>query len=396
MRQEDQEELARLRQTASKDVPEDSGAAPQKKKTKKTGKVPEPRVDDWAIERAKPPNAEGQLSPSLTAAFTSLRSILGSVSSQRGDDAGCNSRVLAAITRSLLSSSSFLGLQNLSTPSFPHSELNYSRITMVSPLLVYVLRVAFPALFRQGISTDSNTAISRLIDSLLVPLVQSFALASQAHIVHHIDAASAKKMSKGRTKANDKLPQTSGQTLIPDARMDILTLLTEALNALDSISPTYTKFTAGIRERIALEAIRALESLYSARTTLIADGTVDSSAVQEEASRSLESSQESCPPRRRAALSKKERLKALTRKDATWYLCHILNSCASKGVAKDGLGSMLSGALLDGAARLVKMCISMDCNSVVRVQRRSAMGVVCRNMVLAACENIIGAQENSE
>jgi hypothetical protein len=58
---------------------------------------------------------------------------------------------------------------------------------------------------------------------------------------------------------------------------------------------------------------------------------------------------------------------------------------------------MLSGSLLDGAAILVKMCISMDCEGVVQVQRRSVMDVVCRNMVLTACENIIGApQENPE
>jgi hypothetical protein len=268
---------------------------------------------------------------------------------------------------------------------------------MVSPLLVYVLRVAFPALFHQGIGAASSTIVSRLIESLLVPLIRSFGLASQAHIVHHIDAASAKKTSKGRSKVHDKVPQTSSQTLIPDARMDTLIFLTEALNALESISPTHSGYTAGIRERIALEAVRALESLYSTQTTIGVDRAVHSSAVQEEASRGLESSQEPHPPRQRTALNRKERLEALARKDATWYLCYILNSCARKSAAKDGLGAVLSGSLLDGAATLVKMCISMDCEGVVRVQRRSVMDVVCRNMVLAACENIIGApQENPE
>lgn len=257
---------------------------------------------------------------------------------------------------------------------------------MVSPLLVYVLRVAFPALFYQGIRNAISTAVSRLIDSILVPLVRSFALASQAHISHHIDAASSKKTLRGRSKAHDKVSQTLSQRLIPDARADILTLLTEALDALASISPTYSGYTAGIRERVALEAIRALESLYSTLPTVCANGTVDSSVLQEDP-RGMELSQESYPPR--IALSGQERLEALARKDATWYLCHTLNSSASRSATKGGLGSMLSGALLDGAAMLVKICISMDCKSGVRVPRGSGMDVVCRNMVLAACEKII-------
>jgi hypothetical protein len=348
------------------------------------------RFTTWK-ERAKPSNTDGQSSPSLTAAFTSLRSVIDSVSSQTGDDAGSNPCLIGAITRSLLTISSFLGLRKLSTLSFPHSELNKSRIAMVSPPLVYVLRVAFPALFHQGNSTASGTSISRLIDCLLVPLVRSFTLASRAYIAHHIDAASAKKPSKGRTKVNDKVPQTPSETLIPDARMDILTLLTDALDALDLISPTYNRHTAGIMERIALEAIKELGSLYSERTMVGADGTADNSEVQEEASRGLESLQESHSPRQRTTFSRKERLEALARNDATWYLCHILNSCACRGAAKDRLGSMLSGALLDGAATLVKMCISMDCGGVMRVQRRSTIDEVCRNMILAACEKIIGA-----
>ncbi|KAG1733754.1 hypothetical protein EDB19DRAFT_1730377 [Suillus lakei] len=386
-RQEDEEELVRLRQNAFKAVPDDLNAALPKKKTKKTVKTPELQLqdDDWAAKRDERLNVTGQSSPSLTAAFSSLRST--------GDDPPRNSRMLAAITRTIDTISKFLSLRNISTSSVP-SELNEPRIAMASPLLVYVLRVALPALFHQGISSSSSTVVSCLIDTLFVPLVCSFTLVSRAYM-HHLDASSAKKSSKSR-KSNEKVPKPSSQTLVPDARMDLLTLLGEALNTLDSISPHYSRYTAGIRERIALESIRALESLYSTRNTVGTDGTMDSNATREEASRGPESSQASHPHRRRTALSRKDRLEALARKDATWYLCHILNSCASRGGAKDGLGSMLDGALLDGAARVVKICISTDCDGVARVGRGCVMDVACRNMVLAACEKIIGSptQEN--
>ncbi|KAG1763003.1 hypothetical protein EV702DRAFT_1205898 [Suillus placidus] len=74
-------------------------------------------------------------------------------------------------------------------------------------------------------------------------------------------------------------------------------------------------------------------------------------ATLEEASCDPESSQASHPHRRRSMFSKKDRLEALARKDETWYPCHILNSCVSTGGPKDGPGSTLNGALLDGAAR---------------------------------------------
>ncbi|KAG2131695.1 hypothetical protein DEU56DRAFT_813914 [Suillus clintonianus] len=393
-REGDEEELVRLRQNVSRDVPGEPDAAPPKKKTKKTGKAPELQLqdDDWAAKREERLNAVGQSLPSLTAAFTSLRSVLSSVGSQTGDDAAPNSRLLVAITRTIGTIGKFLDLQNISTSSVP-SELNESRIAMTSPLMVYVLRVAFPALFHQGISSSSSTAVSSLIDTLFVPLVRSFTLVSRAYIMHHLDVSSAKKKSKSRNKGNEKVPKTPSQTLVSDARMDILALLGEALNALDSIVPHYSGYTAGIRERIALESIRALELLYP---TVSADGSVDSSVTQDEASRGPESSQASLPHRRRTVLSRQARLEVLARKDATWYLCHILNSCASRGGAKDGLDSMLNGALLDGAAKVVKTCISMDCDGVTRAGRRCVMDVVCRNMVLAACEKIVGAppQEN--
>jgi hypothetical protein len=334
-------------------------------------------------------NAMGQSSPSLTAAFTSLRSILNSVSSQTGDDPPPNSRLLAAITRTIHTIGKFLGLQNISTSPVP-SELNELRIAMASPILAYVLRVALPALFYQDISNSNSIAISRLIETLFVPVVCSFTFVSRACVMYHLDASLAKKTSKSR-KGNEKVPKPPSQTLVPDARMDLLTFLDEALNTLDSILPSYSGYTAGIRERIALESIRALESLYSAGTIVSSDRTMDSNATPEEASHGPESSQVSHPYRRRTLLSRKDRIDGLARKDATWYLCHILNSCVSTGRPKGGLGSMLDGALLDGAARIVKMCISMDCDGATRVGRRCAMDVMCRNMILAACEKIISA-----
>ncbi|KAG1816366.1 uncharacterized protein BJ212DRAFT_1480817 [Suillus subaureus] len=392
-REDDETELIRLRQNATKDMPDDSDAAPSKKKTKKGGKAQELQLqdDDWPAKREERLNATGQSSPSLAAAFTSLRSVLNSVSPQTGDDPPHNSRLLAAITRTIDTIGKFLGLQNISTSSVP-SELNELRIAMASPLLVYVLRIALPALFYQDIRNSCSVAVSRLIDALFVPVVCSFTLVSRAHVMHHVDTSLAKKTSKSR-KGNEKVPKPPSQ--IPDVRMDLLTLLDEALNTLDSISPCHSGYTAGIRERIALESIRSLESLYSTGITVSADGTMDN-ATLEDASHGPESSQASHPHRRRTVLSRKDRLEALARKDATWYLCHILNSSMSTGGPKDGPGSMLNGALLDGAARIVKMCISMDCDGVARVGRSCVMDVMCRNMVLAACEKIFSAlpQEN--
>lgn len=398
-REEDEAELVRLRQNATKDMPDNSGAAPPKKKTKKAGKTQELQLqaDDWPAKREERFNPTGQTSPSLTAAFASLQSILNSVISQTGDDTALpKSRLLAAITRTFDTIGKFLGFENISTSSVP-PELNESRIAMASPLLVYVLRVALPALFHQDISNASSIAVSRLVGVLFVPVVRSFALVSPAYIMHHLDANLAKKTSKSR-KRHEKVPKPPSQSLarIPDARMDLLTLLGEALNSLDSISTSYSGHTAGIKERIALESIRALESLYSTGTTVSVDGTTDSNTTLEETSCNPESSQASHPHRQRTMLSRKDRLEVLARKDATWYLFHILNSCVSTDGPKEVPRSMLNGALLDGAARIVKMCISMDCDGVARVGRRCVMDVMCRNMVLAVCEKIISSvpQEN--
>ncbi|KIK45676.1 hypothetical protein CY34DRAFT_501591 [Suillus luteus UH-Slu-Lm8-n1] len=261
---------------------------------------------------------------------------------------------------------------------------------MASPLLVFVLRIALPALFHQGISNSSSVAVSRLVGVLFVPVVRSFTLVSRAYIMHYLDANLAKKTSKSR-KGHEKVPKPPSQALvqIPDARMDLLTLLGEALNSLDSISTSYSVYTAGIKERVALESIWALESLYSTGTTVSVDGTMDSNTTLEEASASH-------PHKQRTMLSRKDRLEALARKDTTWYLFHILESCVSTGGPKEVPRSMLNGALLDGAARIVKMCISMDRDGVARVGRRCVMDVMCRNMVLATCEKIISSvpQEN--
>ncbi|KAG2363537.1 hypothetical protein BDR07DRAFT_1608739 [Suillus spraguei] len=317
-----------------------------------------------------------------------------SVSLQTGNDPQYNSRLLAAITRTIDTIGKFIGLQNISTSSVP-SELNELRIATASPLLVYVLRVALPALFYQDNSNSSSIAVSRLIDTLFITIVCSFTLLSEAYVVHHLDTNLAKRTSKSR-KETEKVPKSPSQTLVPDARMDLLTLLDEALNLLDSISPLYSGYIAGIKERIALESLRALELLYSTGTTINADGTMDGNATPEEAFRGPESLQALRPYKRRTVLSRKDRLEVLARKDATWYLCHILNSCVNTGGPKDRLGSMLHGPLLDGAASILKMCISMDYDGVARVRRSYVMDVMCRNMVLAACEKIISTlpQEN--
>jgi hypothetical protein len=158
--------------------------------------------------------------------------------------------------------------------------------------------------------------------------------------MQHLDANLAKKTSKSR-KGHEKVPKPPIQTLarIPDARMDLLTLLGEALISLDSISTSYSVHTAGIKERIALESIWALESLYSTGTTVSVDVNMDSNTTLEEASCDPESSHASHPHRQRTTLSGEDRLEALARKDATsrWYLFHIINSCVSTGGPKEYL-----------------------------------------------------------
>lgn len=112
------------------------------------------------------------------------------------------------------------------------------------------------------------------------------------------------------------MPKSPSQTLISDVRMDLLTLLDEVLHTLDSILPHYSWYAADIRERMALESIRALKLLYSRGTTVSANGTMHTNATLEEASRDSESSQASHPHRRRNVPSRKERLASLARKDA--------------------------------------------------------------------------------
>ncbi|KAG2356810.1 hypothetical protein BDR07DRAFT_1463853 [Suillus spraguei] len=178
----------------------------------------------------------------LTRVLEKKREHDQAVSSQRGGGPPCNSSLRGAITRTIDTIGKSGGLQDISTSSVP-SELNDLRIAMASLYLVYVLHAAFPALFHQGINNSSSIAVSRVIDTLFIPI---------ARAIHPLDANSAKKMSKA------------------------------------------VKETRSVRECIALELIRALELLYPTGTTVSADGTMDNNATLEEASRGSKDSLALC------------------------------------------------------------------------------------------------------
>ena len=176
---------------------------------------------------------------------------------------------------------------------------------MASPLLIYLLRTALPALLRttQGDCTKPkrqrqhahpaavpsmdahayvDSVLDRLLERALLPLLRALAPLCFARLASLVTAPSKKPSrpaGKGKGKDKDKQKEKekdkdkgADATSVPpktaDTRTDVFALIGTSLEALDALpSPgpggdRVGSIVVGIRDRLGLETIRELEALY--------------------------------------------------------------------------------------------------------------------------------------
>lgn len=415
-------------------------------------------------------------SPSLVAAYTSLKGVLAAPNVD-----SYSPRLTDAILRALNTIHAFLfsapnpsldlhtqtALGALSQRNPQH--MDSARIAMTSPLLMYLLRIALPTLLRttqcddtkskrqrQRIhpvaiaSTDAHTHVDRVLDHLLecllLPLVRALAplcFARLAHLVTPSPKKPARPVGKGKSKSKDKDKDkdkhASATSVQPqkhtDTRTDAFALIGTSLEALDALPHlggcSTRSIAVGIRDRLGLEAIRELESLYAAPPPPNASQPELSqqppvppsepppllptptptplpaqppSPVQPQPRTQQRTGPESRAKRlERLAGTRAERVRALATRDAGWFLASTLNLCVTPPPAVEGSPhdetaagrGLLREALLDRIGKLVRSVSTIchdthdgesDRNHFPADASKPAIDPVCQNMLLAICE----------
>ena len=251
-------------------------------------------------------------SPSLVAAYASLK---GALAAPDVDLLSCASRLSDAILRALDTVHLFLFSPPNPSPDaqiqlaigtplqLKPEHIDSTRIALVSPLLMYVLRTALHTLVRiaQDITkskrprprprtttpatADAHAYVDRVLDHLLecvlLPLLRAITALCSARLAPLVSAPLKKDNKTGRTvgKGKDRGQRTSSASAAvdppkkTDVRTDVFALIGTSLGALDAIPllarPTCPGASAdgigiasGVRDRLGLETIRELEALY--------------------------------------------------------------------------------------------------------------------------------------
>ncbi|KAI0935685.1 hypothetical protein AcV5_004034 [Taiwanofungus camphoratus] len=150
--------------------------------------------------------------------------------------------------------------------------------------------------------------IGHMVTSILIPLIRSFTPLSRIYLSALFSPTRHKKKqarSDGRKDAK-----------VVDIRTEIITLLDQTMSALENLTGTLAiTSNRNVRHLLSLESVREVQRLYSEKSSQ--DHNVD----QEIRSGRVHMSRNS------------NRLDALIRKDAVWYLCNVLHLV---GPAKPG------------------------------------------------------------
>ncbi|KAI0960910.1 hypothetical protein AcV7_000157 [Taiwanofungus camphoratus] len=183
-----------------------------------------------------------------------------------------------------------------------------SRVSSVSDdLLIATTKRALDALVTQGYPVIDDI-IGHMVTSILIPLIRSFTPLSRIYLSALFSPTRHKKKqarSDGRKDAK-----------VVDIRTEIITLLDQTMSALENLTGTLAiTSNRNVRHLLSLESVREVQRLYSEK------GSQDHNVDQEIRSGRVHMSRKS------------NRLDALIRKDAVWYLCNVLHLV---GPAKPG------------------------------------------------------------
>ena len=359
--------------------------------------------------------------------------------------------------------------------------IDSTRIALASPLLMYVLRTALHTLVRTAqdstkskrsrqrphpAATDAHAYVDKVLDHLLervlLALLRALSPLCSARLAPLVPAPLKKDQNKagravGRGKDKDKDKRTGSASIHPpkktDVRTDVFALIGASLEALDALPPLVCptgpgssrdragsdNIADGIRDRLGLETIRELETLYAvppppplpssslqlpsqqplatrsepqprplSTPTLTPPSAQPHSHSQPQAQAQQRAAPESRTKRlERLAGTRAERVQALATRDAGWFLASVLNLCVTPtptlaaGTA-DNPGGLLREALLDRIGRLVRsvpFCqhssnpsdAALDDRAIAHCNATdtSVIDPVCQNMLLAICERAL-------
>jgi len=241
-------------------------------------------------------------------------------------------------------------------PPKPCSSTSVEMIQVVSTFLSYLLTAVLPLFIsrlkgkRKFTVQDSSIisavdgALGHLTTLIFIPLARSFGPLSQAYTTNILSSK----------HAIDEGPAGS-----LDIRPDISCLLRKAISDLDLLRPlAATRLDhslRGIRERVALEAVRELEKNFHAQKTQVACPIPETNTSD-------------YPNITR--IREDRIIDKLARKDTLWYLCNILHilftPCSGSSAARltsktphDGhednfaASKLLEDAILTGLCRVI-------------------------------------------
>ncbi|KAG6374098.1 hypothetical protein JVT61DRAFT_4741 [Boletus reticuloceps] len=315
-RDADQELLSRLPTDASQ-AALTSDAPPPKKKSKKNP-TKDQHDPEWSWDQSRVDwshflSSQYPSPPSLIAAHSSLK---GALAAPNTDPLSYASRLTDAILRTLETAYHFLfSAPNPSLDShiqiplgapvqLQPEHIDSTRMALVSPLLMYVLRTALHTLVRTVqdstkskrprqrphttalATTDAHVNVDRVLDGLLecvlLPLLRAIVPLCSTRLAPLVSASLKKDKDKtgrnvGKGKDKDKDKRTGSSTSLDpprktDIRTDVFALIGASLEALDALPPPDpgasrgsgdTSIARDIRDRLGLETIRELEALYA-------------------------------------------------------------------------------------------------------------------------------------
>lgn len=231
---------------------------------------------------------------SVLSSFDSLKNLTECA----GDEEALPTLLLAAATDRALGDLSVL-LRTVLPPR-PCTSASVKILQVVSTLLSYLLTAILPLFIsrlksKRNLTSQNPSVVSTMDETLgqltaliFLPIVRSFWPLSQTYTAN---------VFSGEHAAAD-----SGIVGTPDIRLDLCWLLSKAMSDLDLLGPLAAAHSLrGVRERVALEAVREIERSSRPRTQV-----THASGTQQTSIRS-------------------DRIDTLARKDALWYSCSILH-----------------------------------------------------------------------
>ncbi|KAF7986140.1 hypothetical protein HWV62_38502 [Athelia sp. TMB] len=309
-------DLARLRDPLAEPSPSSSLTSETSTSKKKRKKIVHPHsispVDLQSVLRGIDtgrtiPPIEGQ--SSVLASFHALNNLATLFEDEWNPQVA--TLLCTATTCAIRNLARFMG--NFGSGKYLSIELLRTTSTLVSYFITGILPILISGVGARRRSSSENPDITIAVDDILgrlttlilVPLIHSYGSITRSLVSNVF-------LSKHAAR--------SGDGMRSDVRSTVCCLLRKALSDLDHLSALATASLvpaiAGVRERLALEAVRELENMYPQGQS---GGDVDPSLSSDATTpilpaQNLDSS---------GLLS--DRIAAVARKDITWYMCSLLH-----------------------------------------------------------------------